>query len=155
MIEDPILSELDRSIAILEAQIADSDAGPWAPEHVIVKCPEDEAKVREMQARFPGKNIVIREIVSSALRFEPVEECVQPGMCTPHLAAPRAPRRHGSPDLRYGGNRPGTDAGREQWRDSTAREPESSTRLPSDCVTNLSVATPLRRVGRPRPSGLC
>ena len=53
----------------------DANAHPWAPERVILDGgPDDEAKLAAMRAKYPGKDLIVREIVDSPLRFAAVSE---------------------------------------------------------------------------------
>jgi hypothetical protein len=48
----------------------DASAHPWAPERVVLDgSPDDDAKLAAMRAKYPGKNLIVREIVDSPMRF--------------------------------------------------------------------------------------
>ena len=48
----------------------DANAHPWAPERVILDggC-DDNVKLAAMQAKYPGKSLIVRQIVDSPARF--------------------------------------------------------------------------------------
>jgi hypothetical protein len=55
------------------ARRAEANTGGYAPERVIVNGgPDDGAKIAAMEAKYPGKAIVVRHIVDSPLRYSPV-----------------------------------------------------------------------------------
>jgi hypothetical protein len=72
------LNELSNLRELVEREIArrhEAGAHPWAPTRaVIYGAPDDDAKVAEVQTRFPGQIIVVRKIVGSARRHEPVRD---------------------------------------------------------------------------------
>ena len=68
----PSLQEMvQRELARRES----ANAGGYAPERVIIDGgPDDDAKLAAMRAKYPGKNLIVREIVDSPLRFAAVPE---------------------------------------------------------------------------------
>jgi hypothetical protein len=66
-----------------------ADTWPYAPEIVIHRCPDDDARVAAVAEKYPGKIVIVNEIVDSPMRHAKVPDALEGASHEPSTVAER------------------------------------------------------------------